>query len=159
MKLLLHSTDDETEGQISLVVGNLKPDGEAIHTNGNKSVQQQLPIISETEVHNTESVTLQPEKSHGPDDVNIQGEMIIDHPVFPSNLDEPNVPMTPLSQSSHIQLPTTKSRHSSTSISTGRCDGVMFLVNVKVPNLLMNIFTYVAKASNQSTTCNIHPST
>lgn len=120
MKVFTYSTDvDDGKSHTSLVVGSLtnKPDGAAMHTDENKSVQQHLPAINE--VDNTESLsrTLRAEKSGVPD---VQGEKMDHSSAFSSGVDA-NLPVTPLSHLSHMQLPSTKPRHSSASISTGKC--------------------------------------
>ena len=108
-----------------MVVGNLcKSDTlkeEPVNTDENKPVQQQPPpaAANETEANNTESVsvTLRVDSSHEPADMNVQGETMTNRPAMTA---EENVPVTPLSNMSHLQYYSTRSRLSSASCPTGK---------------------------------------
>ena len=119
---LFYSTDD-------MVVGTLgrsdRLKEEPVHTDERKPVQLQPPLVAanETEVNNTESVTLLVDNSHMLADENAPGETMINHsPVMPS---DDNNPMSPLSNKSHMQFYSTRSRLSSSSVPTGK--HVMFV--------------------------------
>ena len=71
------SINDNDNVSAKLVVGNhirTMPD-ETMHANENVSIQHQL-LVTESEVDNSESVTLQAEKSHVPEDDGSKERMV-----------------------------------------------------------------------------------
>ena len=125
---LFYSTDDDKKS--CMVVGNScrndKLKEVPVHADNNKPVQQQPPptAINETEANNTDSMTLRADNTHGLANTNAPGETMINRPlVMPS---DHNIPVTPLSNKSHMQFYSTRSQLSSSSVSTGKY--VMFLV-------------------------------
>ena len=116
-----------------MVVGNLcrsdKLKEGAGYADENKSIQQQPPAVG-NETNNTESVTLVVDnagdlKPQGPSDMNPQGEVIVKCLV---NSSDNNNSMTPVSNPSHPQFPSTRPRIPSTSIPTGEFSEMSVLI-------------------------------
>lgn len=125
---LLYSTNDINSHHTRMVVGNLgendKLKEESIHADEMPKQQQPLPAGNEIEANNTESVTLRVDSSHQPADMIVQGDKIAQGETMANNpaiFPEDNVPMTPLSNKSHLQYYSTRSRLSSASCPTGKC--------------------------------------
>ena len=120
MLLLFYSTHDDVKGH--MVVGNLcrseRPKEQPVHTDENKLVQQQPPpATNETEADNTESVTVRVDSAHELVDTNVQEEAVDNHSAM---ISDDNIPVTPLSNISHLQFHSTRSRLSSGSVQTGK---------------------------------------
>ena len=116
-----------------MVVGNLcrsdKLKEGAGYADENKSIQQQPPAVG-NETNNTESVTLVVDnagdlKPQGPSDMNPQGEMMVKCLVTSS---DNNNSITPLSNLSHPQFPSTRPRIPSASIPTGEFSEMCVLI-------------------------------
>ena len=125
-----------------MVVGNVcgsdKLKEGAGYTYENKSIQQQPPAVV-NETNNTESVTLLVDnaadlKVQGPTDMNPQGEVMVKSLVTSS---DNNNSMTPLSNLSHPQFPSTRPRIPSASIPTGEFSEMSVLI------LLFDIYVII----------------